>query len=489
MSPLLSLILIPLVTAAFCMAGAAPRRLSLFGAGANLLLSLYLIASYNTEIGGFQFVSEHPLFPSYGLNFSLGADGLSLTLLLLATLVTFAAIWVTPKVDKFTGMFYACLLLISTGAIGAFASIDLFFFYAFHELALIPTFLLIGIWGSGERQRIAWKVTIYLAFGSFILLLGLIGLWLAVPEGLRTLDIRLLQQLGAAGMIEPGPAVYLLILFGFGILIALFPFHTWAPEAYASAPAPAAMLHAGVLKKFGLYGLLRLAVPIFPAEVQQFAPLLLTLLLGNILYTGFVTIAQKRLDLMLGYSSVMHMGYAFLGLAALNQLGLGGTSLMLFAHGLTIAALFALCGEVARRTGTLEFSELGGLASPAPKLGLLFGLAAMASVGLPGFATFASEIMIFFGAFARGNVGAFNWFQTTTVLALWGVVISAVYMLRAYRRVFWGTRGSAVKDDLPDVSSGVRWAVIILLAGLLITGFRPSLLLDLINPVFAYLPK
>jgi NADH-quinone oxidoreductase subunit M len=489
MSPLLSLILIPLVTAAFCMAGAAPRRLSLFGAGANLLLSLYLIASYNTEIGGFQFVSEHPLFPSYGLNFSLGADGLSLTLVLLATLVTFAAIWVTPKVDKFAGMFYACLLLISTGAIGAFASIDLFFFYAFHELALIPTFLLIGIWGSGERQRIAWKVTIYLAFGSFILLLGLIGLWLSVPEGLRTLDIRLLQQLGAAGMIEPGPTVYLLILFGFGILIALFPFHTWAPEAYASAPAPAAMLHAGVLKKFGLYGLLRLAVPIFPAEVQQFAPLLLTLLLGNILYTGFVTIAQKRLDLMLGYSSVMHMGYAFLGLAALNQLGLGGTSLMLFAHGLTIAALFALCGEVGRRTGTLEFSELGGLAGPAPKLGLLFGLAAMASVGLPGFATFASEIMIFFGAFARGNVGAFNWFQTTTVLALWGVVISAVYMLRAYRRVFWGTRGSAVKDDLPDVSPGVRWAVILLLAGLLITGFHPSLLLDLINPVFAYLPK
>ena len=489
MSPLLSLILIPLVTAAFCMAGAAPRRLSLFGAGANLLLSLYLIASYNTEIGGFQFVSEHPLFPSYGLNFSLGADGLSLTLVLLATLVTFAAIWVTPKVDKFAGMFYACLLLISTGAIGAFASIDLFFFYAFHELALIPTFLLIGIWGSGERQRIAWKVTIYLAFGSFILLLGLIGLWLSVPEGLRTLDIRLLQQLGAAGMIEPGPTVYLLILFGFGILIALFPFHTWAPEAYASAPAPAAMLHAGVLKKFGLYGLLRLAVPIFPAEVQQFAPLLLTLLLGNILYTGFVTIAQKRLDLMLGYSSVMHMGYAFLGLAALNQLGLGGTSLMLFAHGLTIAALFALCGEVGRRTGTLEFSELGGLAGPTPKLGLLFGLAAMASVGLPGFATFASEIMIFFGAFARGNVGAFNWFQTTTVLALWGVVISAVYMLRAYRRVFWGTRGSAVKDDLPDVSSGVRWAVILLLAGLLITGFHPSLLLDLINPVFAYLPK
>ena len=487
MSPLFSLILIPLVTAAFCMAGAAPRRISIFGAGANLILSLYLLASYNLKVGGFQFVGETPIFPAYGLNFSLGADGLSMVLLLLSTLVTFAAIWVTPSMEKSPGMFYACLLFISAGAIGAFASIDLFFFYAFHELALIPTFLLIGIWGSGERQRIAWKTTLYLAFGSFILLLGLIGLWLAVPPGLRTLDIRLLQHLGQVGILDPGPVVYLLILFGFGILIALFPFHSWAPEAYASAPAPAAMLHAGVLKKFGLYGLLRIAVPIFPEEIQQFANLLLVLLLGNILYLGLVTIAQKRLDLMLGYSSVMHMGYAFLGLVALNQLGLGGLSLMLFAHGLTIAVLFALCGEISRRTGTLEFSELGGMAGVTPKLGLLFGFATMASIGLPGFATFASEIMIFFGAFSRGAAGSFDWFQTVTALALWGVVISAIYMLRAYRRIFWGSRGSAVAEDFNDMSPGTRWAVILLLAALLITGVRPGLLLDYLTPVFAFL--
>jgi NADH-quinone oxidoreductase subunit M len=248
------------------------------------------------------------------------------------------------------------------------------------------------------------------------------------------------------------------------------------------------MLHAGVLKKFGLYGLLRLAVPIFPEEIQQFAHLVLVLLLGNILYVGFVTIAQKRLDLMLGYSSVMHMGYAFLGFVALNQLGLGGMSFMLFAHGLTVAALFALCGEIGRRTGTLEFAQLGGLAGLAPKLGLLFGFAAMASVGLPGFATFASEIMIFFGAFARGTVGGFNWFQTGTALALWGVVISAVYMLRAYRGIFWGARGPAVKDDTEDLGCDARWAVILLIAVLLLTGFRPGLLLDYLNPVFAYLP-
>lgn len=484
MSPLLSLILIPLVTAAFCMAGSAPRRISIFGAAANLILTLHLMASYSLEIGGFQFVGGRLLVPSYGLAFSLGADGLSLVMLLLTTLVTLAAVWVTPEIKRNAGMFYACLLFISAGAIGAFVSLDLFFFYAFHELALIPTFLLIGIWGSGERQRIAWKVTLYLATGSFVLLLGLIGTWLAVPAGFRTLDIRILQQLGYAGILAPGPVVYLLVLVGFGSLIALFPFHTWAPEAYASAPVPAAMLHSGVLKKFGLYGLLRLAVPIFPAEIQQFSNLLLLLLLGNIIYIGFVTIAQKRLDLMLGYSSVMHMGYAFLGFAALNQIGLAGMSLMIFAHGLTIASLFALCGEIERRTGTLEFSQLGGLAGMAPKLGLLFGFAAFASFGLPGFINFPAEILIFFGAFARGVSGGFNTYQIATALALWGVVISAIYMLRAYRRIFWGRRGIAVTEGIADVSPAVRWSVILLLAGLLITGFRPGLLLHYINPVF-----
>jgi NADH-quinone oxidoreductase subunit M len=184
----------------------------------------------------------------------------------------------------------------------------------------------------------------------------------------------------------------------------------------------------------------------------------------------------------------MHMGYAFLGFVALNQLGLGGMSVMIFAHGLTVAALFALCGEIYRRTGTLEFSELGGLAGITPKLGLLFGFAAMASVGLPGFAGFAGEIMIFFGAFARGTVGSFDWFQTCTALAIWGVVISAVYMLRAYRNIFWGARGSAVPDETPDLAVNVRWAIILLIAVLLLTGFRPGLLLDYINPVFAYLP-
>ena len=196
---------------------------------------------------------------------------------------------------------------------------------------------------------------------------------------------------------------FLLLLIGFGTLISLVPFHSWAPSAYASAPAPAAMLHAGVLKKFGLYGLLRLAVPLLPAGAQEWAWLLLVLLLANILYIGLVTIAQRKLDLMLGYSSVMHMGYIFLGIASFNVIGLSGAALLMFAHGVSIAALFAIAGLLRERNLTLSFESLGGVAKVMPVVGLLFGIAAFASIGLPGFGNFASEVMVFFGAFREGD--------------------------------------------------------------------------------------
>src|SRR5205085_2257231 len=206
------------------------------------------------------------------------------------------AVWFTGKIDRYENAFYACLLLISGGAIGAFASLDLFFFYAFHELALIPTFLLIGIWGSGNRSAAAWKITIYLGLGSFVLLIGLIMLYQAFPAGTRTFDMRAFKPLAAQISPEAQRNIFLVLLVGFGSLISLFPFHSWAPEAYASAPAPAAMLHAGVLKKFGLYGLLRLALPLLPAGLEYWTPLLIVLLLGNIIYIGLATLGQRRLD-------------------------------------------------------------------------------------------------------------------------------------------------------------------------------------------------
>src|SRR6266540_6401864 len=317
----LFIIFCPIVAAALIIAGLPARKTALAASVLTLATTLFLLGSFQQGQRDFQHVTSFTISPEWHLSFTTGLDGLSFVMVLLAAIVTLAAVWFTGEIDKYENAFYACLLLISGGAIGAFASIDLFFFYAFHELALIPTFLLIGIWGSGNKTAAAWKITIYLAVGSFILLLGLILLYQSVPVASRSFDIRALKA--AAGQISPDAQrhIYLLLLIGFGILISLFPFHTWAPEAYASAPAPAAMLHAGVLKKFGLYGLLRLAIPLLPEGANHWANLLVLMLLGNIIYVGLVTIAQKRLDWMLGYSSVMHMGYIFLGIASAGILG------------------------------------------------------------------------------------------------------------------------------------------------------------------------
>jgi NADH-quinone oxidoreductase subunit M len=412
-------------------------------------------------------------------------------MVLLASIVTMAAVWFAGSIDRYQNAFYACLLFISSGAIGAFASIDLFFFYAFHELALIPTFLLIGIWGSENRVAAAWKITVYLAIGSFILLLGLILLYQSFPLASRSFDIRTLQNAASMGQITADAQrhVYLLLLIGFGILVSLFPFHTWAPEAYAAAPAPAAMLHAGVLKKFGLYGLLRLAIPMLPEGAHYWATLLVVLLLGNIIYVGLVTIAQNRLDWMLGYSSVMHMGYIFLGIASFNVLGMTGAVVLMFAHGLSIALLFGLAGELRRRTGTLAFDELGGLAKVMPLAGLAFGFGVFAAIGLPGFANFAGEIMIFFGAFSNGwEIGRIHMFQIATILALWGVVISTVYMLRAYRKTFMGKIREQWRQ-LPDLGPALRVPITLLVAALLWYGFFPQSLVQIVAPKFStYLP-
>ncbi len=481
---LLFLVLCPLLAAILIIVGAPARFTALVAAILNLIVAVVLFAEFDRSVVGFQFISSTVVSSDWGIHFAFGVDGLNLLMLLLATVVTAAAIWFTGTIDNYENAFYACLLFISGGAIGAFASIDLFFFYAFHELALIPTFLLIGIWGAGNRNRAAWKITIYLTVGSFILLIGLILLYQSLPAAGRSFDFREIQSVitrhGIAD--ETQRHIYLLLLIGFGILISLFPFHSWAPEAYASAPAPAAMLHAGVLKKFGLYGLLRLAIPMLPDGAHYWTHLLVILLLGNIIYIGLVTIAQKQLDWMLGYSSVMHMGYIFLGIASANAIGTAGAATLIFAHGLSIALLFAIAGQIRERTGTLSFDDLGGLAKVMPFAGLAFGIGAFAAIGLPGFANFASEIMIFFGAFRHGwEMQRFHLFQTATVLALWGVVISTVYMLRAYRATFMGTMPERwIK--LVDLGRGLRIPVAILIAGLITFGFFPQTAVNIITP-------
>src|SRR5690606_12579257 len=237
-------------------------------------------------------------------------NGMGVVMILLSVIVTLAAVLSGKPPEGREKLWYGSSLLISAGALGAFAATDLFFFYAFHELALIPTFLMIGILGRGDRREIAWKITIYLGLGSISLLTGLV--WLANLTG--SYDIPTMIANKALIPAEAQKGIAALLIIGFGTLVSLFPFHSWAAPAYASAPAPVAMLHAGVLKKFGLYGLLRLAIPLVPEGLQHWLTPLLVLLLGNILWVGLVTISQKRLDTLLGNSSVMHMGYIFLAI-------------------------------------------------------------------------------------------------------------------------------------------------------------------------------
>lgn len=475
----LSLLVAPLLAILSVVSGGYKKTAALIATGYNLVVSIFLLVMYTLEgtSGGYLWNLKVPMMQfgeAFSVNFHTGVDGINLPLILLTTLVSFAAVAVSPKSVKRAAEFYVLLLLIIVGALGAFLSLDLFFLYVFHEVALIPSFLLIGVWGSHDRKFAATQLTLYLVVGSLVLLAGLIGFVMALPK--PTLDLIEITELMKGESIFPGEQgiIFLLLLIGFGILVSLWPFHTWAPRGYASAPSPVAMLHAGVLKKFGIYGLLRMGVPFLPTGMEEMMPVLLILLLFNILFIGLVTISQKELDMMLGYSSVMHMGYLFLGLASANIIGLTGVVFLMVGHGLSTALLFGLLAEIRKRGATTRMSEMGGLATKAPLLSFCFILGAFASIGLPGLANFPGELMIFFGAWKE--------FPIVTLLAIWGVVISAVYMLRAVSQVCYGPVAEKFEDAEDFSSWKSAWPFLLLAGALLILGVYPKLLTRITEP-------
>jgi NADH-quinone oxidoreductase subunit M len=479
------LVFLPIAAFIAILFGAPARLTAIAASGINLVLGLIATCTWHST-GLWSF--SVPVLEKPALNLAFGfIDGMSVIMVLLSVIVTLAAVLSGKAPEGREKLYYGSSLLISGGALGAFAATDLFFFFAFHELALIPTFLMIGILGRGDRRAAAWKITIYLGLGSIILLAGLV--WLANLAGSYDMHrILAWASLGGKPMIDPASqkGIAALLIVGFGTLVSLFPFHSWAAPAYASAPAPVAMLHAGVLKKFGLYGLLRLAIPLVPEGLQFWLTPLLVLLLGNILWVGWVTISQKRLDLMLGNSSVMHMGYIFLAIAALiafpeNPLARSAAIVLMFAHGISIALLFGLADRIERNTGSLDLQDLGGLAKSAPKLAFIFGIAAMASIGLPGLANFSGEILVFLAAFKSYNgTAGLGPVQIACIFSIWGVVISAVYMLRAYRNIF---QGPAVKatESAADLTLADRIPATLLVLALFAVGIYPNLLLNLLK--------
>lgn len=430
---------------------------------------------------GYAFLTQYSTgLDAYGISLKLGLNGLSLPLFVLAGLVGFAAgLYAIQSQAERLKVYLMLLLIMQGGLMGVFASVDVFFFYFFHELALIPTFIMVGIWGGRDRSYAAMKMTIYLTAGAMLSLIGLIALY--VKSGANSFDLITLRQALTAQPLADTVQnnLFALLMFGFGILVSLWPFHTWAPLGYGAAPSSAAMLHAGVLKKFGLYGLIQVALPLLPAGLAHWShPLAWLAVIGNVIVVGLITMAQRDLKQMVGYSSVMHMGYAFLGIATGSVLGVGGVVLMMVAHGFSVALLFLLSTSIYHRTHTFAMDEMGGLAQKTPVLAAFFVTATFASVGLPGFANFWGELTIF--------VALWQFSPLITALAVSGIIISAIYGLRAAANVFFGTPTPAlanVTTQHPTVD--LRWSekvpALILLAVLFFVGFWPKSLTTPIN--------
>lgn len=434
------------------------------------------------DAGGYRFVQEIPWIDSLGISYHVGVDGINVGLVFMGTLVAFAAACVSWEIQHHEKEFYILFLVMTGGVLGAFASLDLFFFYSFHELALIPTFIMIGVWGRGaDRNFATFQITMYLTVGALVALAGLIALYLAA--GHNTFDIvRLSEQLREQPLdVRTQQFIFPLLLFGFGILVSLWPFHAWAPPGYGSAPTATAMLHAGVLKKFGLYGLIRVALPLLPQAAQSWAWVIGALALGNLIHCGWVAMRQRDLNLLVGNSSVAHMGFTFLGIASLTLIGVTGTVVVMIAHGLLAALTFALTGYVFQQTRTLDIRQLGGLLRPMPFIGTALIMAMMAGCGLPGFANFAGEVLVLFGAW-----NSLSWF---VVAAAWGaLLIGAIYMLRAIRNVLHGPN-TGPDFTLSDANPWRKVPFVLLLAALICFGVFPGLLVNKIKPDAARILK
>lgn len=455
---------------------------------------------------GFAFYSLHALgLEKMGIHLTLGLNGISLPLFVLAGIVGLAAgLYALQSGAERLRIYLMLLLVMLGGLLGAFASIDIFFFYFFHELALIPTFIMIGVWGTrseSENRYAAMKMAVYLTVGAMLSLIGLIAIY--QKSGVESFDlINLRTALASSPMsVMVQKNIFGLLMFGFGVLVSLWPFHTWAPLGYGAAPSSTAMLHAGVLKKFGLYGLIQIALPLLPlggtAPIVIPLPLfggihttwtglLACLALGNVLGIGLVAMAQRDLKQMVGFSSVMHMGYAFLGIASLSVLGAGGVVMLMVGHGLSVALLFLLTTSIHRRTQTFDLREMGGLAQKAPVMAALFTAATLASIGLPGFANFWGELTIF--------VSLWNFSPWITAAAIVGIVISAVYGLRAVARVFFGPSTPefakiAAASPPSDLVWSERLPALLLLTMLLWVGFWPRSISDPVNQALQTAPS
>ena len=480
------LILVPLLTAIavlFCGNSKQVKWVSFIGSVAQLCLATYTMFQYmGARSAGSSaqmlFESRYSWYPALGIEYYVGIDGISIAMLMLTAFVVVAGILVSWNIEKLTKEFFFLLLLLSVGAYGFFISLDLFTMFFFLELAVIPKFLLIGIWGSGKKEYSAMKLALMLMAGSALVLVGLLSLYFntSLVNGVHTFDLIQISHQHIS--IEAQRFIFPLMFVGFGVFTAMFPFHTWAPDGHSSAPTAASMFLAGISMKLGGYGCLRVATYLMPEAAHEYSWIIILLSTIAIIYGAFATLMQKDLKYINAYSSVSHCGFVLFGIGMLTKTAITGAVMQMVSHGLMTALFFGAIGMIYERTHTRMVEQLGGLLKTIPFIITVFVIAGLCSLGLPGFSGFVAEMTVFMGAWQRA--GMFN--HVATVLACASIVVTAVYILRATGSSVMGPIKNPEFLTFSDARWNERLASILLIAGILVIGIAPFWLNGLISP-------
>jgi len=452
------------------------KLIALISTLASFALSIAVFCLFDRSagfIGQIQFQEQLSWIPAINAFYHLGIDGLSLPLVILMTFLGVLAVLVSWNVQLRPKEYFIWLLLLETSILGVFCSLDMVLFFLFWELELIPMYFLISVWGGGRKEYSAIKYVIYTLVGSAMMLAGILSIYFTTGS----LNMMELAGLDAARPFIPLAAMFFLMLVGFAIKLPVFPLHTWLPDAHTDAPTAASVILAGSLLKMGGYGMIRLCVSIFPAVALQYAPLLTALAAVSVLYGAAVTLRQKDLKRLIAYSSVSHMGYVLLGIFALTQVSLTGAVLQMFSHGIITGLLFAMVGLVYDKAHERNLDNLGGLARQMPVIVAVFSIAGLASLGLPGTSGFAAEFITFVGSYSSTVVEGI---RVYTLLGVFGIVLTAGYILWMLQRVFYGPPLDKF-NKVPDANNIEKVCIFSFVAAIMLVGIYPAILTDVIK--------
>ncbi len=452
-----------------------PRYVALAFSLATFVFSVVLFIIFDRDKTGFQFI-EHftwvdlsSIGSTFTLQYQVGIDGLSIPLVLLTTGLTFFSVLISWNIDLRTKEYFAWILVLETGVLGVFVSLDFLLFFLFWEVELVPMYLLISIWGTGRKEYAALKFVLFTVAGSSFMLVGILLLGFTT----NTFDIIQLTQMNITSSFVPLSMIFFFIMAAFAVKLPVFPFHTWLPDAHTNAPTAVSVLLAGVLLKMGGYGMIRMGVSILPNVAKDYTLLFAILAAINIIYGALIVLRQQDLKRLIAYSSVSHMGYVLLGISALKQVGLTGASLQMFTHGLITGLLFIMVGLIYDRTHTRDIGQMSGLMRRMPFVGVMFYIAGFAALGLPALAGFWAELLVFLGTFDK--------YVPMTILGVVGVLLSAGYILWMLQRVLWGPpmqRWEHLKDA---TAWWERAPVLGLFLVILAVGVYPSWMVDVIQ--------